>query len=189
MRLFVAIELDGSVIARLCSIQEKLRSGDFGLKLVEPENLHFTLKFLGDVQESQLVNVEKAVSEAADGKSPFTLSLHGIGHFGGSRVGVIWAGVKEGRVEFIGLANELEKRLCFIRKDERGPSPHLTIARVKSGRNADLLLRELGSLRDVKIGEVRVKEIRLKQSVLTPQGPVYSDVKTFPLKEKVDEDG
>jgi 2'-5' RNA ligase len=182
MRLFVAIDLTEDVIERLSSIQEKLSSGDFDLKLVERENLHLTLKFLGEVQESHLERVEKLASEAVNGFHAFTLSFHGIGHFGSGRfVKVIWAGVDSGRDEFVGLAKELDKRLSFIRKDEHGPSPHLTITRVKSGRNADLLLRELGSLRDVKVGEVRVKEVKLKQSVLTPHGPIYSDVKVFPL--------
>lgn len=184
MRLFVAMDLDENVIERLSSVQERLRSGDFDLKLVEPENLHLTLKFLGEVQENQLRNVEKLISEAVDGFHQFTLSFHGIGHFGGRRVSVIWTGVKEGREEFVALAKELERKLSFIRKDEHEPSPHLTIARVKSGRNADRLSREVDSLRDVKVGEVRVKEVKLKQSVLTPQGPIYSDVKVFPLLEK-----
>jgi 2'-5' RNA ligase len=184
MRLFVAIDLDENVIGRLSSVQERLRSGDFDLKLVEAENLHLTLKFLGDVQESQLGNVEKLVSEAVNGFHQFTLSFHGIGYFGrGDRMSVIWAGVKEVK-EFVSLAKEIDRKLSFIRKDEHEPSPHLTIARVRSGRNTDRLSHEVDSLRDVKVGEVRVKEIKLKKSVLTPQGPIYSDVKVFQLKEK-----
>jgi len=183
MRLFVAIELDENVVARLSSIQEKLGSGDFDLKLVERENMHLTLKFLGEVQESQLQRIEALVSEAVKDVRGFTLSFHGIGRFGsGSRVNVIWAGVKRGSEDFVNLAKALEARLSFVRREEREPSPHLTIARVKSGRNADRLVREVDSLRDVKVGEVRVKEIKLKKSVLTPRGPVYSDVKVFSLK-------
>jgi 2'-5' RNA ligase len=102
---------------------------------------------------------------------------------------VIWAGVNSGKDEFVKLAKSLDEKLSFIRREEHEPSPHLTIARVKSGRNVDRLSREVDSLRDVKIGEVRVKEIKLKQSVLTLQGPIYSDVKIFRLKEKADEDG
>ena len=185
MRLFVAIDLDENVIERLSSIQEKFSSSDFDLKLVEPENLHLTLKFLGELQDSKLGHVEKLVSEALSGFHSFTLSFHGIGYFGSGRyMKVIWAGVNEGRDEFISLANELEAKLSFIRKDEHEPSPHLTIARIRSGRNTDRLSREVDSLRDVKVGEVRVKEIKLKKSVLTPQGPVYSDVKVFQLKLK-----
>jgi len=185
MRLFVALELDENVMARLSSIQEKLRSGDFDLKLVEPQNLHLTLKFLGEVQESQLAQIERLVSEAVKDSHAFTLSFRGIGHFGsGNRVNVIWAGVKGGSQDFVNLAKALEEKLSSIRREEREPSPHLTIARVKSGRNVQGLARELDSLRDVKVGEVRVNEIALKQSVLTPQGPIYSDVKIFPLIRK-----
>jgi len=183
MRLFVAVELDDNVVARLSSIQEKLSSGDFDLKLVEPGNLHLTLKFLGEVQESQVKQIESIISGSVNGFRPFTLSFRGIGRFGGrDRVNVIWAGVKDGSQDFVNLAKALDSGLSFIRREEREPSPHLTIARVKSGRNIPALLHEVDSLGDVKIGEVRVNEIKLKQSVLTPQGPVYSDVKTFALK-------
>jgi 2'-5' RNA ligase len=190
MRLFVAIDLDGKVIENITSIQKKLASHDFDLKMVEPENLHLTLKFLGEVQESQVERIENLISETVKGVRTFELSFHGIGYFGsGSRVNVIWTGVKEGSQNFVNLAKALDRMLSSIRRDEHDPSPHLTIARVKSGRNAGMLLREVNSLRDVKMGEVPVKEIRLKQSVLTPQGPIYSDVKIFQLKEKMDEHG
>jgi 2'-5' RNA ligase len=185
MRFFVAIELNEDVVGRISAIQEKLSSGDFDLKMVERENLHLTLKFLGEVQETQVQRIESIISECVNGFRAFTLSFRGIGHFGsGNRVNVIWAGVKEGSGDFVNLAKALEGKLSSIRSEEREPSPHLTIARVKSGRNADRLVREVDSLGDVKIGEVRVNEIKLKQSVLTPQGPIYSDVKTFHLKER-----
>jgi 2'-5' RNA ligase len=183
MRLFVAIDLDWKVIENITSIQRKLTSHDFDLKMVEPENLHLTLKFLGDVQESQREQIENLISEATKDVRTFELSFHGIGYFGSARyMKVIWAAVKEGSQDFVNLAKALDSRLSFIRKEDHEPSPHLTIARVKSGRNADKLSREVNSLRDVKMGEVPVKEIRLKQSTLTPQGPIYSDVKIFPLK-------
>jgi 2'-5' RNA ligase len=182
MRLFVAIDLGENVMGNIISAEERLGSGDFDLKLVEPENLHLTLKFLGDVQESQKEQIERLISEAVKGVHAFMLSFEGVGYFGSARqMKVIWAGVKEGSRDFVNLAKALDSRLSFIRREDHEPSPHLTIARVRSGRNGDMLLREVNSLRDVNMGEVPVKEIRLKQSVLTPQGPIYSDVKVFPL--------
>ncbi|MCX6814849.1 MAG: RNA 2',3'-cyclic phosphodiesterase [Candidatus Aenigmarchaeota archaeon] len=184
MRLFVAIDLNENVIGKISEIQERLRSGDFDLKCVEPENLHLTLKFLGEVDEKQNEYMGKLISEAAKEFHEFTLSFHGIGYFGERRMNVIWAGVNEGKEEFVKLAQSLDGDLSFVRKDEHEPSPHLTIARVRSGRNREILAREIRSLGDVKIGEVHVKEIKLKQSVLTPQGPIYSDVKIFPLSSR-----
>ncbi len=185
MRLFIAVELNDDVMGRISSIQERLRSGDFDIKFVERGNLHLTLKFLGEVNESGLERIERLISQSVKDFHAFSLSFHGIGYFGSAgHMSVIWAGVKEGSKDFVDIAKALEKELSSVRKEEREPSPHLTIARVKSGRNVQRLGREVDSLRDVKVGEVRVKEIKLKKSVLTPEGPVYSDVKTFALKEK-----
>jgi 2'-5' RNA ligase len=190
MRLFVAIDLGEELIDKLVSVQKKIGSRDYDLKLVEPENLHLTLKFLGEVDESRLGQVERLVSESLKGTHPFTLSLQGLGYFGsGSFMKVVWVGVYSGKDEFVRLTRSLESSLSAIRREEREPSPHLTIARVKSGSQA--LAHEILSMKDVKLGEVGVKEIKLKQSVLTPQGPIYSDVKTFILagKNQADESG
>ena len=185
MRLFVAVDLNESVRKRIAEVQRKLDSADYDLKIVEPENLHLTLKFLGEVDESTCEHVKELISEAVKDVHAFALSFEGIGYFGNERfMKVVWLGVKGGKDEFVRAAKSLDKHLSFIRKEEHDMSPHLTIARVKSGRNVQSLAREVNSLRDVKIGEVRVKEIKLKKSVLTPEGPVYSDVKTFHLKEK-----
>lgn len=189
MRLFVAVELNEKVIGNIISIQDRLSSKDYDLKIVEPENLHLTLKFLGEVEDKN-EQIERLVSGCVKGFPEFILSFHGIGYFGSERfMKVIWTGVKEGREEYIRLAKKIDSCLSFIREEEREPSPHLTIARVKSVRNVHELAREVLSLRDVKLGESHVKEIKLKQSVLTPQGPIYSDVKAFHLKEKRDENG
>lgn len=185
MRLFVAVDLNENVRRKLSQIQKELGSGGFDLKLVEPENLHLTLKFLGEVEESTLESIDREISESVKGFHEFALHFEGIGYFGSERfVKVVWVGVKEGKEDFIKLAESLDKGLSFIRKDEHEKSPHLTIARVKSGRNVQELAREVKALRDVKVGEVLVKEIKLKKSVLTPDGPIYSDVKVFPLVRK-----
>jgi 2'-5' RNA ligase len=183
MRIFVAIDLDEKVVERLSELQRKLHSHYYDIKIVEPDNLHLTLKFLGEVEETG--RTEQIISEVAKEFHEFTLSFDGLGYFGnGNRVNVIWAGVKECSEKFVKLACKLDEKLSFIRKEDHELSPHLTIARVKSGRNVQELAREVRSLGDVKIGEVHVKEIKLKQSVLTPQGPIYSDVNVFPLKKR-----
>ncbi len=185
MRLFIAIELEKGLIDKIASVQEKLASGDYDLKMVEPRNLHLTLKFLGDIHEEQLMKVENIISSSLRGFHDFGISFEGIGYFGDeSFIKVVWAGVKDGKEGLINLAKELDKNLSFIRKDEHGPSPHLTIARVKSRRNAKELGREIRAMQGVKLGEFRVKEIKLKKSVLLPQGPEYADVKAFPLDER-----
>lgn len=183
MRLFVAIDLGDDVKEAVGGIQRKMRSGGYDLKMVEAGNLHMTLKFLGEVDAGQKGRIEGIISDAVKGFHPFTLSFHGVGYFGSaSFMKVIWAGVKEGSQDFVSLAESLDKGLSFIRKDEHGPSPHLTIARVRQGTSTQKLAHDILSLKDVNLGEACVKEIKLKESVLTPQGPIYSDLRAFPLK-------
>lgn len=191
MRLFVAIEISKEVAERITEIEKRLFKGGFDLKFVEPENLHLTLKFLGEVSDEDLKYVESVISYVANEFQAFNVSFQGLGYFGSERnVKVLWIGVKEGKSEFVRIASSLDKKLSKIREEERKEkTPHLTIARVKSGKNRENLLREIYSLNDVKIGEVYVKEIKLKKSELTPKGPVYSDLKAFPLKEKSDKGG
>ena len=87
----------------------------------------------------------------------------------------------EGKNETVKFMEDLNVKLEYIKREDFKPSPHLTVGRVKSAENADGLLNEIRKLQDVDIGEFFVKKIVLKKSVLSPEGPVYSDIKSFQL--------
>lgn len=182
MRVFVAIDLNEELIDRIIETENELKRNDIDVKFVDPENLHLTLKFLSEVREEKIPEIEQSLSEALNGFKQFRMKINGFGYFGKpDYMRTLWLGIKEGREDIIEIVKELNKRLNHIRKDDYDPSPHLTIGRVKSGKNKEILLRESERLKDVNIGEMLVKEIKLKNSVLTEKGPIYSDLKVFIL--------
>ncbi len=112
----------------------------------------------------------------------FRIGIGKIGYFGSpGHVKTLWIDVNEGREELVNLIVKMNQNLNHIRHEVRKPNPHLTIGRVKSGRNREILLETINSMKNVKLGEMIVKFVKLKQSILTREGPVYSDVKVFEL--------
>jgi 2'-5' RNA ligase len=184
IRTFIAVDLDDSLRGKVVDIQSRLeKSTDYVLKLVEPENLHITLKFLGDVDESRMERVFHTVKEALSGASPFKIVLRGVGAFPSvTRPEVIWIGLGEGIESLIKIMTTLETYLARIGfpREKREPVPHLTIARVKKP-SKDGISSLLRSLSDIEIGSMEVSDVKVKSSTLTPSGPIYKDLTTIHL--------
>ncbi|MCS7102935.1 MAG: RNA 2',3'-cyclic phosphodiesterase [Candidatus Korarchaeum sp.] len=185
IRSFIAMDVNNpDVISKILSIQEELLSSNAKLKPVERENLHFTLKFLGDVEESRLEMIKKVMDDILRDFKPFEMELISVGAFPTmSRPNVIWIGTGEGRDLFIRIAGELDRALSRLgfQRERRGVEPHLTIARVKGPiGNLPEVVRRLSS---VRIGYINVKEIKLKKSILTPKGPIYGDLHVVGLSD------
>jgi 2'-5' RNA ligase len=112
--------------------------------------------------------------------SPFDVEIRGLGTFPNlNYLRVVWAGIQRGDAELAGVSKQLESNLKGLgfKPDPRGFSPHLTIARVKTGRNKKALIQCIQASADYEFGNVRAECLRLKKSVLTPKGPVYSTLK------------
>ena len=175
VRCFIAIDVDDQGITeKILKLQEELNSLDMKFKFVEPENIHLTLKFLGEITDSQVEKVKELLRDLKF--SSFTLRFRGIGTFPNhSRPRVIWVGVSEGATEFSELAKRVDaslRKLGFP-PETRGFKPHLTIARVKRGGGTALSnLIQAYSLED--FGTLKVNSVKLKRSTLTPRGPVYT---------------
>ncbi|MEM2094541.1 MAG: RNA 2',3'-cyclic phosphodiesterase [Candidatus Bathyarchaeia archaeon] len=179
LRIFVAIDVpDGEVKEKITEFQKKLIQTGADLKLVEPENIHITLRFLGDTQISL---VEKLKLElGAIRFSPFKIVLREVGAFPDlNRINVVWIGIGEGNLALIDLWNKVNRSLtnCGVPMDRRGFSPHLTVARVRSGRNKDALSKTIIDLSDFEFGAFEADSFTLKQSILTPAGPIYRNLK------------
>ena len=176
IRSFVAVECnDGSLHSRFEEAQGRLKATGASIKLVEVENIHITLKFLGDIQDHQVDEVSRVISDITF--EPFEFTVEGVGVFPNlKRPKTIWAGISSGVGELANLFNVVNGGLAKLgfEKDRRRFHPHLTIARVRGGQNRDSLVDALLGLEEMEFGKVRVDRIYLKKSVLTPRGPIYS---------------
>ena len=176
VRSFISIDLeDEKILSRVESITSSLLSLGGDLKPVERENIHLTLKFLGNVSASKLEEIKSSLTQVAF--PPFSLEIKGAGAFPNlKRMNVIWVGVGEGwsQVELIFEQTEKLLHQLGFSRETRAFSPHITVARVKSRRKRDEIAGFLSHLADESFGTFPVEKVRLKQSILSPSGPKYS---------------
>ena len=175
-RAFIAVDVEEpSVVERIKALQALLMATKSDLKLVEPENIHITLWFLGDITPAMAERIGDCL-RALD-INPFTIELMGLGAFPSpGRPRVIWIGVGRGSEELRSMYERLKPclRKLGFRPDPKGFTPHLTVARVR--RRTPELVKTIMENADMTFGSFRAEEVRLKKSVLTPRGPIYSTV-------------
>ncbi|MFH1978734.1 MAG: RNA 2',3'-cyclic phosphodiesterase [Candidatus Aenigmatarchaeota archaeon] len=182
MRLFIAIDLPVEIKDRIKELVESLEETGADLNISNVDNIHITLKFLGEVREGDVTSVVKIISDITSSYDSFKTHIKGMGYFGNPKfMKVIWLGLAEGTDETINIITELNKGLEHIRQDDHKPSPHITLARVSSNIGREDLLSEIEKMKDVEVGEFSVNKIKLVKSVLRAGGPIYSDVETFTL--------
>jgi 2'-5' RNA ligase len=168
---------------RLLALLKALRASRARLRVVKPENLHITLKFLGNVDEGLVPSIVDVMEQCAKTVPAFTVTLRGSGAFPRLRAPrVLWVGVEDGE-PMVTLAQLLEAGLegMGFPKERRRFSPHLTVARVKDRGERAELMRLMEDHRQEVFGEQRVEDIRLKRSELRPDGAVYTDLARVPL--------
>ncbi len=182
MRAFIAVDLSEDIRKKVEEV-ERYFSDDtgVGLKLVDPGQVHQTLKFLGNVPE-ELVEPIKRELEGID-QEPFDIVLRGAGYFPprGRQIRVVWLRIAGGVEELNALQEQVETRMVALGfpAEKHGFSPHITICRVKRIESEAVrrrLLRKIAELSDVELGEMRVDAVKLKRSRLTPRGPIYDDI-------------
>jgi RNA 2',3'-cyclic 3'-phosphodiesterase len=176
VRSFVSIDLDDEqILSKVDSIDSSLSAMGADVKLVERENIHLTLKFLGNIPTAKVAEVKRALTQVKF--RTFPLEIKGAGAFPNlKRMSVIWIGIGEGwsSVEEIFEQTETLLHSVGFSRETRPFSPHITIARVRSGRKRDEVSNFLGHLGDEVLGTFNVNQVRLKQSVLSTSGPEYS---------------
>lgn len=180
MRVFIAIDVEMN--EHINRLYQELRNTGAHLKMVEPENMHLTLKFLGEVDEGVVEQVKERMREALADASPYTASLKGVGAFPGRQhIKVVWIGFQDGG-ETVTLSKTIDEHLSPLGfKKERNFHPHVTIARMKGREGKERVLGVVDAHEHTEFGHVRCSSIILKQSTLTPKGPIYSDVEVVYL--------
>ena len=182
MRAFVAIEVPGKLVDSLVDFQKEIPATGADIKLVERENLHINLKFLGEVSEAQAADAQSRLGRLS--LKGGDMAVKGVGAFPSpSRPRVVWAGLaKENEALLAPIAREVISALEGIgERDDRPFRAHITLGRVRSNRNLVALGELLRHNAGREFGEFKMSEIKLKSSVLTPGGPVYKDVGVFRL--------
>lgn len=186
MRTFIAIELAQEIKDRLAEIQKELASSQADIKWVKPENIHLTLKFLGEVEEAKIPEIIQRLQELGGQIKPFTLRISGLGAFPGLKSArVIWVGVKEDTDELGKLAEIIEDGLVKLGfpKEGRKFSAHLTLGRLRSNKNADKLGQELEKIQIPGRAAQWINSIGLFKSVLHPAGAVYQKLSEISLSK------
>jgi len=163
---------------------EKVRGTGADLKMVDPSIIHITLRFLGDTDEALVEDIAGVMDGAVAGAPPFEVELRGLGVFPKpSHIKVVWLGM-EGADPLKDIAEKLEAGMVPLGfKKEKPFRPHLTVARVRWKRNIGELSSLVESNADVSMGTFRVERIVLKKSVLTPRGPIHTDVRKAALTD------
>lgn len=188
MRTFIAIELPQEVKDSLSQLQNQLKTTGADVKWVEPQNIHLTLKFLGDIDEEKLDKVKTILEDTAKNKHNYLLRLSSVGAFPKINYPrVIWVGADLGDNETREIAKILEEKISTIGipKENRPFSSHITIGRVKSSLNRQKLVQNLDASVNKLSGrnlEFWVNKITLFKSTLTPKGPLYEALKEVNLK-------
>lgn len=188
LRTFISIPLKPELITELQRLQESLQAGleKQLVRWTRPDQLHLTLKFLGNVAAEHVPLLSAALDRACQNTGPFQLSLQKLGCFPSPRKpSIIWVGI-EGDLTALGHLQErieCETEPYSGHSEERDFRPHLTIGRVKGyGREVRPLAELLQKNSETKLGEWTVKEVKLMQSKLSPQGSTYSELANITLK-------
>ena len=186
MRIFIAIELDKEIKKALSKIQDELKTTLVDVKWVEPENIHLTLKFLGEVEENKITKISQILKALSSQSEPFTIALCELGAFPNFKYPrVVWIGVSEGKTEFLKLAELIEDSLAQLKfpKEKRGVSAHFTLGRFRSNKNTDALSEKLNTIQVPRLKQ-KIKSISLFKSTLTPKGPLYEKISEKSLQGK-----
>ena len=186
MRLFVALEIPVTARKNLAALIASLRAITREPRWVRAENLHITLKFLGEVAEDKLAPVHTALAGVRSHQA-VTLEFRGLGFFPNEKKPrVFWAGI-EASSNLQALAADIEGAMeeCGIAREKRAFSPHLTLARLE-GALPEALRKAIAENAQREFGSLRTGEFHLMQSKLKPSGAEYTTLRTFPFSPGVE---
>jgi RNA 2',3'-cyclic 3'-phosphodiesterase len=175
-RAFISVDIVATGSVR--DIIHELKVAGPDLKVVDPSQIHVTLKFLGETREEMVEPIMAAMRTATTGVGPFTMKLRGTGAFPSrNRIRVVWLGMDDA-LPLGTIAFRLDEGLAALgmEREKRPFAPHLTVARTRQEAPRPSIRKVIEDHAQTEFGSFEVDRIRLKRSVLTPAGPRYSTV-------------
>jgi len=184
IRSFLAIELPEPILKKIGEVQGDIRSTRAEVRWTNPEKIHLTLKFFGNIEESRIDPIFKSIEEPIRNTLPFSLKVRGVGafpHLKNPRV--IWIGLVEEREILTSFQKQIETQLEKIgfQPENRPFHPHLTLGRMKSSRGKEELVGRMERYREVEFGDFQVERVVLFKSDLRSSGPIYTSLRDMKL--------
>lgn len=177
IRSFIAIELPESLHKELADLQKILKKSNADVKWVNPENIHITLKFLGNCAPEQIKDIQKLLDDFTKGLIPFPIKVKAIGAFPKLDFPrVIWVGIDEPTGKLKEIAQNLDNAVSKLgfEKENREFTAHLTLGRVRSPKNKDKLKELIVKTPFASSIDIKADKIVLFKSTLTPAGSTYT---------------
>ena len=177
IRSFLAIELPEPILRKIEEVEADLKSARADVRWVNPEKIHLTLKFFGNIEESRIDSIFKSIEEPVRNTLQFSLKVQGVGAFPSMKSPrVIWMGLVNGSQILTSLQKEIETELEKVgfQAEDRPFRPHLTLGRVKSSRGKDDLVGRMEKHKEGEFGDFQVDLVILFKSDLKPSGPIYT---------------
>jgi len=187
MRCFIAIDIDEGIRAELCDLQQDLANRvdvkKSDVKWVRSEAMHLTLKFLGEIKDREVVDVCDIVKTVCARHEAFDFAVREVGYFGGQSARVLWVGAGLDCAALLQLQEDLEEQLAQAGwpKEDRKFSGHLTLCRIRNTKAGYELAQVTQQYKDVDLGAMRCDSVRVYQSALTPEGPIYTSLGHYSL--------
>jgi len=184
MRAFVAIELPAPVRDAVADVMGELRRAQADVAWVRPENLHVTMRFLGEMTDEQRQMLADVLARIAGNFQPIPIALSGLGAFPSiSAPRVVWVGISQGQDPLVQLAGQLEDAVVALGmpRDTRRFTAHVTLGRVRTPRHRAQLVASLRDLTWTPPGPFIADHLTLFQSQLTSSGAIYTPVFTAPF--------
>lgn len=179
MRVFFAINLPTKIQAEIDKLNKNLQKKLPKANWVKKENIHLTIKFVGDVNNNELRLLEVTAEKIIQDKKQFSVDIKNLSLFPASHPRVVSLGLESD--DLINFAESFIKqidRIDFVKAEQRGWLPHITLARIKENFESE----HFEVIEQSKYeSSFKVKSLDLMSSELTPQGPMYKVVKSFPL--------
>jgi 2'-5' RNA ligase len=181
LRLFIAIDIPDQIKREIGEVIDILKKHDTDIKWAVPENLHMTLKFLGNTPEEGIPGINGSLFSVVSSYEPFYTRVCGTGVFPNRRhPRIIWTGIEDSEI-LKNLKNDIEKAMEShgYQKEYKEFTPHLTLGRVRSQRGMMHMVDELDHFTTKDFGVFLVHGIKLMRSELKMKGAEYSCVKDF----------